>query len=150
MLEPHRSLPTELDKVMKGPWAKSLQVFSTLQIPNTLRRQMKPLRKLKQRINLLLMQSHVLQKNDMLDLSNRLLLLGSWYHLLKEGLKVELLAWSKQNDIGIDSSCRFLNYIQMLKQWSKFFPFPIPTMYLLLKKYSKHGVHQGSSAHSKK
>lgn len=27
MLEPHGSLPTEQDKVMKGPWAKSLQVF---------------------------------------------------------------------------------------------------------------------------
>lgn len=96
------------------------------------------------------MLSHALQKNDTLDLGNRLLLLGSCYHLLKEGLKVELLGWSKQNDIGTDSSCRILNNIQMLKYWRKIFPFLTPTMYHLLKKYSEHGVHQGSSAKSEK
>lgn len=134
-LEPCGSLSTDLDKVMKGPWAESLQVFSSLQMRNMSRRQRKALRKLKQRINLLLMLSRVLQKSDMLDLSNRLLLHASLYHLLKEGLKVELPAWSEQNYTGTDSSCRFLNIIQVLKYWSKFFPFLTPTIYLFLKTY---------------
>lgn len=107
--------------------------LSTLQMPKMLRRQRKALRKLKQRINLLLMLSHALQQNGMLDLSNRLLLPASSYHLLKKGLKVELPAWSEKNDICTDSSCRCSNNIQMLKYCSKFFLLLTPTAYLFPK-----------------